>query len=214
MLIPIVLAASFSAVRLGAPECPRNLPAPSRVSKEPCRACGDYRHFRMPIAHEGVKFWYWADFTKTHRAKDIGAPIGTPVVYEPDIFCYAIAKTEVVYAADVAAKKPLPVDPAVVLKHTTKSRAVFFSFYAHLSKVLVKTGDILVSGATIGEVGDIGAIRFFKTIRGVVKAGEKIPHLHFGITTKGEKGEVLVEDGRHFIDPRRILRRRIPPTRR
>jgi hypothetical protein len=110
---------SVGAVNARFDECPKRLAPPSRLSTEPCRACGDYRYFRMPIAHENVKFWYWADFTKTHRAKDIGAPIGTPVVYEPDIYCYAIAKTEVVYASDVAEKKPLPVDPAVVLKHTT-----------------------------------------------------------------------------------------------
>ena len=54
------------------------------------------------------------------------------------------------------------------------------SVYAHLSKVLVKTGDEITRGTVIGEVGTTGA-----------STG---PHLHFEIRVNGKAQ-----------DPKRLL---------
>lgn len=63
--------------------------------------------------------------------------------------------------------------------------------FAHLSRMLVKTGDKIEKGQTLGLVGDSGTVKGTKTL----KEGAYGPHLHFEHRSK------LSYDGKDTFDP-------------
>lgn len=44
----------------------------------------------------------------------------------------------------------------VTVKHTLSDKTVIYSNYAHLSKILIKNGEIVLAGQNVGEVGNTG----------------------------------------------------------
>lgn len=103
---------------------------------------------------------------KFHKGIDLAAPIGTSV--------YACKNGVVVNATKD--KEDKIYGKFIILDHENNTQSV----YAHLSKVLVKTGDEITRGTVIGEVGTTGA-----------STG---PHLHFEIRVNGKAQ-----------DPKRLL---------
>ncbi len=87
-------------------------------------------------------------FNSIHRAIDLAAPTGTPVLATND-------------GIVVLAEELYLTGNSIYLDHGMN----LFSQYAHMSKLLVKTGDRVKAGDKIGEVGSTG----FSTG----------PHLHF-----------------------------------
>lgn len=87
-------------------------------------------------------------FNSIHRAIDLAAPTGTPVLATND-------------GVVVLAEELYLTGNSIYLDHGMN----LFSQYAHMSKLLVKTGDRVKAGDKIGEVGSTG----FSTG----------PHLHF-----------------------------------
>lgn len=59
-----------------------------------------------------------------------------------------------------------------------------FAFYAHLSRIDVKQGDLVVAGQQIGLSGDTGNAKGMDTL-------SKGAHLHFEVRTKAFAGAVL-----------------------
>lgn len=119
---------------------------------------------------------------KQHKGLDISAPVGTPVI--------APASGTVVFAGSV--------DPNVdhyrsmlgnyvEIKHANSG---FTSFYAHLSTVAVKKGQVVQTGDRLGAVGTTGR--------------STAPHLHYQIMRGSEAMNplrfitdvVLVKDGK------------------
>lgn len=113
-----------------------------------------------------------------HEGIDIAAPVGTPVV--------AIEKGIVVASIDrkKGFGKLIIVEHVGQDPHDGNSQGFkLLSYYAHLSKINVKTGDRVEKDQKIGEVGSTG----FSTG----------PHLHFAIKTKGR-----------FVNPEKYIVRR------
>jgi len=76
---------------------------------------------------------------KIHKGVDIGAPTGTPI--------NAAAAGTVVWAGPRGTYGNL-----VIIRHDDRTETL----YAHQSNVLVKQGDVVTAGQTIGEVGSTG----------------------------------------------------------
>jgi murein DD-endopeptidase MepM/ murein hydrolase activator NlpD len=95
---------------------------------------------------------------RRHEGVDIFAPRGTPVVAAADALVVRVNETprggRVVWLLDL-------------------SRGVSF-YYAHLHEQLVRTGEFVREGETLGTVGNTGNARTTP------------PHLHFGIYAHGE----------------------------
>lgn len=128
--------------------------------------------FSLPLA--SGSFWVSSRFGPRARADgsagfhygvDLAANRGTPV--------YASRSGVVVYAGyDSGYGK------TIVLKHGSH----FKTRYAHLDKILVKTGDMATRGSVIGAVGATGYIR---------KKGGDGSHLHFEIFYHGKRVDPL-----------------------
>ncbi len=91
-----------------------------------------------------------------HNGEDIGAPLGTEVVATND----GIVRLTVDH---IFSGKGVFVDHGLGL----------FSMYFHLSKVLVKEGDLVKAGEIVGEVGATGRATG--------------PHLHWGVKLNGAR---------------------------
>jgi len=98
-----------------------------------------------------------------HRAVDYAAPIGTPV--------RTVGEGKVVFAGWGGAYGN---------KVTIRHNAVYSTNYCHLSKILVRSGQQVGQGKTIGLVGSTG----FSTG----------PHLHYEMVKNGTKINPLRED--------------------
>jgi murein DD-endopeptidase MepM/ murein hydrolase activator NlpD len=98
--------------------------------------------------------WRWG---RMHKGIDIGAPIGTPI--------FASASGEVISAGWNSGGY----GNLVKVKHANGS----ITFYAHNSKILVRTGEIVEQGQQIAALGNTGR-----------STG---PHLHFEVRPDGQK---------------------------
>lgn len=115
----------------------------------------------FPVAgydHDAIRsFWGdWRAGGRTHRGVDIFAPRGTPVV----------AAT----AGTVRSTRPNNLGGKVVWLRDRLGRS---HYYAHLDSQVVRRGDRLQAGDTLGFVGNTGNARTTP------------PHLHFGISDRG-----------------------------
>jgi murein DD-endopeptidase MepM/ murein hydrolase activator NlpD len=108
---------------------------------------------------------------RSHQGWDLAAPVGTD--------CYAIADGVVEQVVD----KPEHVDYGKFIllrfsktgnQHASIPGDTFFAQYAHLSSVLVRAGDSVREGQTIGLTGITG------------NASKGSPHLHFELRTIGD----------------------------
>lgn len=92
------------------------------------------------------------DLREPHHGVEFANPLGFPVL--------AVADGEVVFAGsdDEASLSPWPdfYGNAVVIKHSFGGQDLF-TLYGHLSKIDVATGDVVIAGSKIGEVGAAGA---------------------------------------------------------
>ncbi len=79
----------------------------------------------------------------SHLGVDIATSAGTPV--------RSIGDGNVVYA-----NWSNGWGNVVTVKHTLSDRTVIYSNYAHLSKILVKNGEVVLAGQNVGEVGNTG----------------------------------------------------------
>lgn len=95
--------------------------------------------------------------SKTHNGLDFGARIGTPVMAAEDGMVRAVDNN------DVNGWRKYQYGKYVVLDHTNN----LSTLYGHLSRALVKAGDIVKQGEIIGYTGNTG-----------YSTG---PHLHFGV---------------------------------
>ncbi|MEW5815014.1 MAG: M23 family metallopeptidase [Spirochaetota bacterium] len=111
-----------------------------------------------PNLHPIYKSWY------LHKGTDFGYRKGVPLV---------AAGNGVVASVTY---EPLNYGNCIILKH----KYGYYTRYAHLGSVAVKTGDTVTQGQVIGTMGDTGLI--------------DAPHLHF---------EVLI--GSQVIDPESLL---------
>ncbi len=94
---------------------------------------------------------------KPHNGLDIGAPLGTPVYAASDGVIEAVDNNDRNYY------KKYQYGKYILIKHNNN----LATLYAHLSKQIVKTGDIIKRGDLIGYSGNTG-----------YSTG---PHLHFGV---------------------------------
>jgi len=124
-------------------------------------------------------------YTKTHQGWDLEAPVGTP--------CRAIADGLIEYVG---------LHPQfghqVVLRFSKSGNRVqsipgdtLFAHYAHLSTVLVQTGQSVMAGQIIAHTGISG------------NASANAPHLHFEIRTTSDPSPGLGAVGR--LDPAAVL---------
>ena len=81
--------------------------------------------------------------TINNNGMDISASIGTPV--------QAVAKATVEYTSEDFASY----GPIVILNHGDG----YFTLYAHLSEILVSTGQQVAAGQIVGRVGDAGSLK-------------------------------------------------------
>lgn len=124
-------------------------------------------------------------YTKTHQGWDLEAPVGTP--------CRAIAAGLIEYAGFH------PQFGHQIVLRFSKSGNQFqsipgdtlFAHYAHLSVVLVQSGQRVSAGQTIAHTGISG------------NASADAPHLHFEIRTTADPNPGLGEVGR--LDPAMVL---------
>ena len=96
---------------------------------------------------------------RPHQGVDLPAPIGTNIK--------AVSSGEIVQVRDKG-------DYGLQILHRfrNKSGDIRYAFYAHLSKVSVKEGDLVKPGMYIGQTGISG------------NADKSSPHLHFEIRTR------------------------------
>ena len=102
---------------------------------------------------------FWGDWRaggRTHQGVDIFAPRGTPV----------LAATN----GTVRSTRPNNLGGKVVWLRDELGRS---QYYAHLDSLVVRRGDRILTGDTIGFVGNTGNARTTP------------PHLHFGISSRG-----------------------------
>jgi murein DD-endopeptidase MepM/ murein hydrolase activator NlpD len=83
--------------------------------------------------------WRWGRY---HRGVDLVSPLGSNI--------YACADGNVIFAG--RQKFLHGYGNAVMLSHGNKT----YTYYAHLDKVLVKTGDKILSNTLLGKVGNTG----------------------------------------------------------
>jgi len=103
--------------------------------------------FPLPEAYKGKISWGYnqnaihpiSKKPTTHQGIDVPAPTGTPV--------YAAGGGKVLKAEEVEGWGKL-----VILEHT----AGYSTLYAHLDEILVKKGEKLDAGKTLGKVGNTG----------------------------------------------------------
>lgn len=147
-------------------------------------ALSPHDHFLLtpPIARERVD-WSTSDYrfgymvTKTnslHTGLDIPALESTPVL--------ASGAGEVVFAGygllyGLGARND-PYGIAVKIKHAlTYDGYTIYTVYAHLEKTMVRQGDLVEAGQTIGLVGMTG--------------NTSGPHLHYEVRIQDERGQLL-----------------------
>ena len=112
---------------------------------------------------------------KGHTGLDLYQPIGTPV--------YAADGGDIMVAGKINnAYGNSAYGNCVLINH----RNGYYTFYAHLDTVKVKTGMSVLQGATIGTVGATGNVTG--------------PHLHFEVRTNP------IWDRKNFIDPEPMLK--------
>jgi len=124
-------------------------------------------------------------YTKVHQGWDLEAPVGTP--------CVAIADGLIEYVGFHP-----QFGNQVVLRFSKSGNQLqsipgdtLFAHYAHLSSVLVKTGQSVKAGDTIAQTGATG------------NASAGAPHLHFEIRTTADPNPGFGQIGR--IDPATVL---------
>jgi len=118
--------------------------------------------FPLPEEFKGKITWAYDQSAKhpitkklsTHHGIDVAAPTGTPV--------YAAGSGKVLKAEQVDGWGKL-----VILEHAEG----YTSVYAHLDEILVKSGEELIAGQTLGKVGNTGQ-----------SSG---PHLHYEVRKNG-----------------------------
>ena len=96
-----------------------------------------------------------------HPGIDYLLPIGTPIV--------AVSDGIIVYVGDDYKDEIYGGGFGVIIKHADS----FFSFYYHLSSILVTDGEKIKRGKRIGLSG---------------KSNNGFPHLHFGLLKNAKKG--------------------------
>jgi murein DD-endopeptidase MepM/ murein hydrolase activator NlpD len=108
--------------------------------------------------HAAIRsFWGdWRSGGRSHRGVDIFAPRGTPVLAATD--------------GTVRSTRPNNLGGKVVWLRDALGRS---QYYAHLDSQVVRRGDRVQAGDTIGFVGNTGNARTTP------------PHLHFGIASRG-----------------------------
>jgi murein DD-endopeptidase MepM/ murein hydrolase activator NlpD len=115
---------------------------------------------------------YKNEFGIEHNGVDFFAPQGTPLFAPADGVVSKVASNGFGYSY-------------FIIKHNND----FFTVYGHLSKILVKKGDIIKRGEMIGNTGGTPGARG----AGFFTSG---PHLHFEVFRGGE-----------FLDPMGFLRK-------
>jgi murein DD-endopeptidase MepM/ murein hydrolase activator NlpD len=105
--------------------------------------------------HQGEQSYLYRG--KPHNGIDIGAPIGTPVYAAED------GKIEAIDNNDKNYYRKYQYGKYVLIKHSNNMATI----YAHLSKYVVRSGEVVKRGDLIGYSGNTG-----------YSTG---PHLHFGV---------------------------------
>jgi len=120
------------------------------------RAPFTHKAFRISSSYSRSRFHPVLRIWRPHHGTDFAAPIGTPVS--------AIGSGKVVFAGWKGGY-----GNCIDIRHNSQ----YQSRYGHLSKILVKAGDKVDQGQTIGKVGNTG-----------VSTG---PHLHFEMHVYGQQ---------------------------
>jgi len=159
----------------------------SRVDREPSTTelePVEVRAFRLnpPITNSVIvhEFGERRGLGRIHKGVDFRCNVGTPV--------YAIKDGEVVAATTQYNKfgNEAGWGNYIIIQHDKPDGQPFFSLYAHLSKMLVQTGQMVTSGQNIGlSGGDRGAPG---------SGNSQDPHLHFEIKTSIKDGEINPRD--------------------
>ncbi len=118
--------------------------------------------------------------TKCHQGFDYEATVGTDVLAVKDGKVVDAGPTRGAYGT------------VICLEHTMDDNSTKYTFYAHLSEIDVKVGDVVKEGDTIGKTGVTGNASNCKG---------KDQHLHFEFRTKQHAPKGL--DGR--INPNEIV---------
>lgn len=105
---------------------------------------------------------------RVHQGWDFEAPVGTP--------CYAVANGAILRTADAG-----DYGKQVVLQFVHEG-TTYYALYAHLSRVDVKSGQLILQGEQIGLTGNTG------NAASMVGPDQ---HLHFEIRTKAIVGRGL-----------------------
>ena len=112
---------------------------------------------------------------KGHTGIDLYQPIGTPI--------YAVEGGDILAAGKINnAYGNTAYGNCVLIDHKNG----YYTFYAHMNTVKVKTGMSVIQGAVIGTVGATGNVTG--------------PHLHFEVRTNP------VWNRKNFIDPESVLK--------
>lgn len=112
---------------------------------------------------------------KGHTGIDLYQPIGTPIYAAEDGDILAAGKINNAYGNTAYGN-------CVLIDHKNG----YYTFYAHMNTVKVKTGMSVIQGAVIGTVGATGNVTG--------------PHLHFEVRTNP------VWNRKNFIDPESVLK--------
>ncbi|GIV41861.1 MAG: hypothetical protein KatS3mg034_1171 [Vicingaceae bacterium] len=135
---------------------------------------------------------------KFHAGHDLYAPVGTPVfsVMTGKVIATGYSSTYGNYVT-IAHFKPLTEQQIRDLEDPNKADKVklevaYYSFYAHLDKVNVESGQYLNKGQKIGEVGTTGNANNLE--------GDNV-HLHFEFGTKLRSETSPFLDKKYLLDP-------------
>lgn len=141
-------------------------------------------YMRYPQEGAGGSFGYQRSKSHVHQGIDLHAPIGTPV--------FAVQGGEIVSARQVLNKsegKGTGPGYNLVVAHAGEPS---YSWYMHLSKLLVGPGDKVATGQQIAESGNT----MFSD------KSASVPHLHFEILTTFPPGKEPPDGGvQHRVNP-------------